>query len=220
MEFINKNSLNYKMKLEKEIFLASHVSADGWLSKYIEKNCLQIVHGRKYYKNRMRYTIGYCNNNKVLIELFVRNMFDAFSLKPRYAKNKTQVIFRSKRVYDQLKELGTGDSYNWFIHKSVYKRKRLMQIWLRSFYDDESTLNGKRVIVDSVNKNGLRQVSQLLKKLKINHIFREYNFKYKGLIKKRYRITAYNLEQYYNLIGFNNTEKKSKILKLLRKYRV
>ncbi len=206
--------------IEEEIFLAAHVSADGWLSKYIEKKCLQIVNGRRYYRPRIRYTIGYCNNNKNLINLFVKNMFEVFGLKPRYAKNKTQVIFRSKRVYDKLKILGAGDSYSWFIYKNILKQNRLMQIWLRAFCDDESTIHRNNVIVDTVNKEGMEQVSGLLTKLNINHRLKEHNFTYKGIIKKRYRITIYNLEQYYNLIGFDNTEKRTKAIRKIEENRI
>ena len=205
--------------LEKETFLASHVCGDGWLSKYIEKNCLQRVNGRRYYRNRIRYSIGYCNNNNVLIELFVQNMIEIYGLKPRYAKKNTQVIFRSKRVYDRLKELGAGSSYVWFIPKIISTKRKYIKIWLRSFYDDESTIKNKRVILDSVNKNGITQVGYLLRNLKIKFNLREYNFKYKNLIKKRYRITTYNLEQHYHLIGFDHSVKKAKLVKLLKKYK-
>ena len=52
----------------KEARIATHVCSDGWMISYVEKNSLQIVNGRKYYRDRKRYEVGYCNTDNKLLE--------------------------------------------------------------------------------------------------------------------------------------------------------
>lgn len=202
--------------LKDEILIAAHVCSDGWVSKYNEKNSLQIVHGRRYYRPRIRYVIGYCNYDTTLMKLFVNTVFEAYGLKPRFTKSNTEVHFRSKKVFDRLTELGVGNSRTWLVSKEVFKSKLLIFVWLKAFFDDEGTIRDRLIIGDTINKAGAKQLSILLNKIKIRHSLRKYQYKYQG-IRFRYRIVIYDIGEYNKLIGFNHSKKKAKLQKIIDK---
>ncbi len=189
--------------LNEEARIAAHVCGDGWLTQYLEKNSLQIVKGRRYRRKRIRYVIGYCNNEKILLNQFERDMMRVFGVKP--IRVRTELRFKSKRIHNRIKNLGGGKSKEWYISKEIFNSNKKNKIeWLRAFFDDESTVTKYRSIrIKSVNLNGLKQIRRLLLKLKINsHITGKNidNTWYLNLIKP-------NSIKYYNLIGFNHPSK-------------
>ena len=88
--------------------------ADGWMTTYIEKDSLQIVNGRKYHRDRRRYELGYCNTNKKLLEEFSKDVFNVYKIKVRRRKS-TDLVFKSKRVFSRIKELGGPDGYLYIL---------------------------------------------------------------------------------------------------------
>ena len=97
-----------KIKLTPQVAkVVAHICGDGYLCRYIERNSLQIVNGRRYLRDRPRYVIGYSNTCKFLLDDFAEDVTSIFGIKPRYREN--EVTFRSKRVYDYIKSLGGGE---------------------------------------------------------------------------------------------------------------
>ena len=68
--------------LKEEARIVGHVCGDGWLTKYLERNSLQIVNGRRYRRKRIRYVIGYCNNEQILLNQFEKDMKDVYNINP------------------------------------------------------------------------------------------------------------------------------------------
>jgi len=101
----------------EEARIVSHVCGDGWLSSYLERNSLQIVNGRRYKRDRKRFVIGYCNTEKVLLQQFESDMKNIFNINAR--KVRSELRFKSKRVFDRISELGGGNSRKWFISKEI-----------------------------------------------------------------------------------------------------
>jgi len=95
----------------------------GWMISYVEKNSLQIVNGRRYYRDRRRYEIGYCNTDNKLLEEFSKDVFDVYKIKVRKRKS-TDLVFKSKRVYSRIKELGGGNTRGWRIVDDVLQSKK------------------------------------------------------------------------------------------------
>ena len=152
------------MKVE-EARIAAHVCADGWLSIYLDKNALQIVHGRRYHRPRRRYVIGYSNTDLGLLKEFKKDVKKIYGIKA-LSGHKSDLRARSKRVFKRLETLGAGSSYQWFIGKEILNSsKNVKRNWLRAFFDDEATvaIKEKRIRVKSMNGKGLKQVKSLLK---------------------------------------------------------
>ena len=92
------------------------------------------VNGRRYYRDRKRYEIGYCNTDNKLLEEFSKDVFDVYKIKVRKRKF-TVLVFKSKRVYSRIKELGGGDTRDWRIGDDVLQsKKRVKSFWLRAFF--------------------------------------------------------------------------------------
>lgn len=199
------------MKIE-EARIASHVCGDGWLSAYVEKNSLQIVHGRKYRRNRKRYTIGYSNTQKILLDQFEGDMKKAFGINAR--RTKGQLLFRSKRVFERLKELGSGDSRNWFIGSDIMAGSDdIKREWLKAFFDDEATVDiiTKRVRIKSINERGLTQACRLVKQFGIETSLTGPNVDNSWYM----TISKGDFILFYERIGFYHKERQNKLKELV-----
>jgi len=197
----------------KEARIAAHVCSDGWMISYVEKNSLQIVNGRKYYRDRRRYEVGYCNTDNKLLEEFSKDVFDIYKIKVRKRKT-TDLVFKSKRVYSRIKELGGGNTRGWKIGNDILQSGKMVKsFWLRTFFDDEGTIDKTNHVirVKSMNKKGLFQARDMMNSINIPC-----------------RITGPNCDDSYYLtvsrkdsklfqrgIGFNHPKKKSRLEKIL-----
>ncbi len=197
----------------KEARIAAHVCSDGWMISYVEKNSLQIVNGRKYHRDRRRYEVGYCNTDSKLLEEFSKDVFDIYKIKVRKRKS-TDLVFKSKRVYSRIKELGGGDTYGWRIGDDVLQsRKKVKSFWLRAFFDDEGTVDKTNhvVRVKSMNKEGLHQAMGMIDSINIPSRITGPNCddSYYLTISKR------DLKLFQKEIGFNHPKKKLRLCKIL-----
>ncbi|HSA97742.1 MAG TPA: hypothetical protein VLF17_01535 [Candidatus Nitrosotenuis sp.] len=114
---------------------------------YVEKESLQIVNGRRYHRDRRRYEVGYCNTNKKLLEEFSKDVRDVYKITVRRRKS-TDLIFKSKRVYSRIRELGGGNTLGWHIGNEILKSEKIVKIfWLRAFFDDEGTVDKTNFVV-------------------------------------------------------------------------
>ena len=193
---------------QEEARIAAHVCGDGWLTKNLEKNSLQIVKGRRYRRERMRYIIGYCNNEKILLNQFENDMMQVFNIKA--VKVRTELRFKSKRVFDRIKELGGGKSREWFIGSEVFKAtKEIKKEWIKSFFDDESTVtNCKAIRIKSVNLNGLKQLKRLLAQLSIKSHITGKNIDDTWYL----YLNKPDALEYYKQIGFYHPSKDNKMM--------
>ena len=152
----------------EEARIAAHICGDGWLTTYLDRNSLQIVHGKKYRQKRIRYVIGYCNTRKELLNEFEKDMVKQFNITP--VKRVNDIRFKSKRVYDRIAYLGGNKSRCWFISKEIIDSDdKIKSEWLRAFFDDECTFDpvSQRIRVKSMNEKGLKQVQILLSSINI-----------------------------------------------------
>jgi hypothetical protein len=197
---------------KEEARIAAHVCGDGWLYNYLEKNSLQIVHGRRYRRERRRYVIGYCNNEQILRNQFEKDMWKIFNVKP--IRVKTEVRFKSKRVYDKITEWGGGKSREWYIGKEIFKaNKECKREWIKAFFDDESTVTEyKSIRVKIVNLNGLKQLKRLLADVNIKSHITGENIDHTWYLS----INKPDSIKYYKNIGFYHPSKNNKMKKLSR----
>jgi hypothetical protein len=202
-----------KRTTPEESRTVAHVCSDGWLTTYIEKNSLQIVNGRKYYRDRRRYEVGYCNTNKRLLEEFSKDILRIYKIKVRKRKS-TDLVFRSKRVYQRIKELGGGNTLNWNIGKEICVSKRIVKVfWLRAFFDDEGTVDRTNFVVrvKSMNKLGLHQARHLMNTVGITSRITGPNCDDSWYL----TVSRRNLSKFQKTVGFGHPEKKLLLRKIL-----
>jgi len=198
---------------ETEARIAAHICGDGWLTTHLEKNALHIVHGKRYYQNRIRYEMGYCNTRKELLKEFEIDMLNKFGLLPR--RVEFEVRFRSKQVFERIVSLGGGNSRSWSIGKEIFaSNKKIKKEWLRAFFDDECTFDqySKRIKIKSINLNGLKQTKRLLTHLGISS-----NITGPNIDKTFYFIIPRkNVPKFYNKIGLKHKIKNERIKQYLK----
>ena len=206
----------------EEARIHAHICGDGYLTTYIEKRALQIVRGRRYYRPRMRYVIGYSNSEPMLIEEFVRDVKQAYGINCRVLMRgrNLEARFRSKRAFMRLRELGAGKSHEWFVGEEIINADEdIRREWLRAFFNDEArvTPTESRIRIKSVNLHGLKLVSLMLMSLGIqNHITGPNSDETWYLV-----ITKHDVIRYIRRVGFLHPKKvktASIILKRLYNY--
>lgn len=161
----------------------------------------------------MRYEIGYCNTNKKLLEEFARDVRAVYKIKVRRRKS-TDLVFKSKRVYLRIKELGGGNTLGWNIGKEILESRRLVKVlWLRAFFDDEGTVDRTNFVVrvKSMNRIGLGQTRNLLDTMEIPSRITGPNSDNSWYL----TISRKNLRKFQSIIGFNHQKKKRLLNKII-----
>ncbi len=197
----------------KEARIVAHVCSDGWMITYVEKNSLQIVNGRKYHRDRKRYEVGYCNTNKKLLEEFSKDILNVYKIRVRKRKS-TDLVFKSKRVYSRIKELGGGNTRSWSIGKEILQsKKRAKSFWLIAFFDDEGTIDKTKFVVrvKSMNEIGLNQARGLMDTIGIPSRITGPNCDDSWYL----IVSRRNLKKFKKEIGFNHPGKKLWLDKIL-----
>jgi hypothetical protein len=197
----------------KEARIAAHVCSDGWMSTYVEKNSLQIVNRRRYYRNRRRYEIGYCNTNKKLLEEFSKDVLGIYKITVRRRKS-IDLLFKSKRVYSRIKELGGGNTLGWRIGNEILKSGKTVKIfWLRAFFDDEGTVDKTNFVVrvKSMNIAGLNQARCLMNTIDVPSRITGPNCDNSWYL----TVSRRDLMKFQKTIGFNHPGKKLLLDKIL-----
>lgn len=188
----------------EEARIVSHICGDGWVTSYNEKNSLQIVNGRRYRRDRIRYQIGYCNTEKTLLDQFKNDVNMVFGIKP--IKIRCEIRFKSKRVFDRIKSLGGGNTREWFISNEIRTSKNNVKSeWLKAFFDDEATVDIKtgRIRIKSMNKKGLEQVKDMLNDFGVKSSITGPNID-KSMYLSISRIYS---QKFKNKIGFSHPKK-------------
>jgi hypothetical protein len=201
-----------------EARIVAHVCGDGYLCLYKRKRSKSDLHAHPR-KNVYRkvYLVGYCNLEKVLLDEFSADVKKVYNLKTSFQKGNN-LRFENKSVFDRIKSLGGGKSRDWFISKNIINsNEKVICSWLRSFFDDEAfvELERKRICVNSVNKNGLKQVQELLGKVGISKTTFCGPYYYKGCTSYRLKVLRESLSYYKEKIGFLHPAKLSSLKSII-----
>ena len=218
MKYREKDYKNFRMTPEFAR-LHAHICGDGCLFKVKTNRSKKelIQHPRKN-TVRNRFHLSYCNTNKVLIKLFIVDLKKAFNRVGVYVSNKHQVDVQAKWLYDLFKNLGAGKSKEWFIPKEIMSSSNAIKIqWLKAFFDDEAYVSKKqkRIVLNVVNYEGLKQIQSLLNGLMITSRLKGPYY-YKKFYSYHLTIYKNSLTSYSNLIGFNHPKKKEKLQEIVK----
>ena len=195
--------------------IPAHICADGSVYVIRRKRCPSDLKRRSWnnpYRNE--YTIEYYNNDLKLLLEFVNDMKIAFDRNKKTVKNKLQYK-NVKHIIEKL-ELFNKNSYNWYIPNFIMNsNEEVFCSWIRAFFDDESYIHPlrKRIVVKSMNKQGLLQINILLTKLEIRSSVTGPN------CDNSYYLTVHKdgLLIYRSKIGFTMLRKKILLDTILKK---
>lgn len=198
--------------------LHAHICGDG--SLFITKERRLESELRRHPRNdlvKRVYHMRYSNNSKRLLENVAKDLKTEFNKKATWFHTKNQVGVRGKWFYDMFKSLGAGKSKEWFIPMQISSApKKIKTEWLKAFFDDEAHVSRikKKIVLNIVNKEGLKQIQKLLSDLKIESTLGG-PYKYKKYESYHLRIYRDYIKQYYGIIGFNEPNKQKTLLELV-----
>jgi hypothetical protein len=199
------------------IKLHAYVSSDGmidkWKCKEIRGNSIRV---------RKRFRVRFYNQQKVLINDFIEGVNRAYpELKYiRYSEKRGEIDIRSQRLAKGIFALGDISTKNWEFPKKLNKLQK--RIWIRAFTDCDGTVYNKDyrrfIAIDSINLNGLREVSNTLSEFKIES--KIYTINYKDYISYRLKIFGKeNLIKFNDLMGFKHPIKQKKLEEAIKSYK-
>lgn len=170
-------------------------------------------------KNAIHHDISFFPDHDSMINPFVESFIYLYLKKPTIRKKRNFYSVRVSSKFaclDLLKTTSFG-VLKWKVPTNFLDTTKSNIEWLRAFFDCEAYVGQYHVRVQSVNKEGLKQVKALLEKLGIESKFYKYERKQKNwninyilsINKKSMRI------KYLNIIGFNHEEKFRKLKQYL-----
>lgn len=168
------------------------------------------------------YQIKFTNIDAALLNDFDKRFVREFNIKPHHYKegHVSKLMIFNKSLFFDLLKFGPYDSRNWKVPFS-FLTKKTAALWLRAFFDAEAWVElqeakSRSVRVDCINKNGLQQIAELLKKFGVNSqlTVRERNYMWRLNI-----CGKENLQKFQDKIGFLHPPKANILFNALNSYR-
>lgn len=196
------------MKFDKNLATVhAYLCADGYVIKNPESQ-----------KHRY-YRIGFRNTNLVLLKDFQKCFYNYFKIKP-ILKEGERCDKSSKEIHKKLiEEFGSFYSREWKMPKL---NNNLSRVWLRAFFDCEGWVfckkhQNRHIGLESVNKEGLKDIKESLSKFGIRSLFKEKSDR------RIYRIDIYgkeNIQRFKKEISFLHPKKAKKLDETINDYMV
>jgi len=168
---------------------------------------------------KVHYEIRFYPDDYALVELFNKSFERLYGKKVFYKQDGKyfRISISNKFAVRDLLSISKFSSKNWTLPK-ILKSKESKIEWLKAYFDCDGYVCKKYIQVQSVNKNGLNQISKLLKEFGIvSKIYvyerkqKSWNINYLLNINGKVMMTKFLKE-----IGFNHTLKKNKLQELIK----
>jgi hypothetical protein len=127
-------------------------------------------------KSNVHHEIKFFPDDPEMLEYFCGAMKHVygriFSIKLR--NNFYYVRLTSRTIYEDLIEHSTFGLLDWSLPWKLFKINGAKEAWLRAFFSAEAYVGPKCIKIQTINKKGMGQVSQLLREMEIDHRCYEY----------------------------------------------
>jgi len=169
--------------------------------------------------NNIHYEIGFYPDDELMLKSYCNAIFYLYSKQPLVKKkdNFYSVRISSKTIYEDLIFYGKFDTCDWSIPDAILQNEPMLVNWLKGFYSAEAYVTPKVIRVQTINLEGMKQVSRALHHLNIENKYYEYspkkaNHNRVGIViisKKSAR------ESFLRHIGFSHSAKTTGLVKAL-----
>lgn len=170
-------------------------------------------------KTYERWKITFFPDDKTMLDTFEHFMTSVYDKKLTITKKSGYyyVQLTSKSTAIDLLEIGRFSMYEWIIPDFVLEKRYYLIAWLRAFFSAEAHVNDAVVRVQTVNKRGMKQVSQALTSLGIANKMYKYTPKQSNHSQVHIVIISHYAmrQKYRQLIGFWHKDKMQTLLKAL-----
>jgi hypothetical protein len=197
---------NNKKNLIKKAAVCGFLAGDGSVQIRKEKPT------DKFY----RYQLDFFPDDKKMLNTYLRFVKEIYELSPTIRRRDNMFTARTSQrvIVHDLTNLCKFGLYKWSFPSKLFKIKGAKEAWLRAFFSAEAYVGKKVIKIQSVNIKSIKEVRNMLSKLKIKGNYYEYVSKNEnnskvGMIfvnEKESRLI------YYKKIGFWHS-KKEKVLR-------
>jgi intein-encoded DNA endonuclease-like protein len=216
---IKRNYIPKNLKLNGDIsYILGVLAGDGCVS---------------YNNFARRYQLCLSVTDKEFMEKFKKSLFDFFKIKPTSEFKKSKIKnwndqyatrLCSREACEYINHIGNFGKYAWKVPGPIKNSpKKIKCAFIRGFFDSEGNIEkkSKRISATSVNLNGLKEISNLLKDIGIRNtiisekIPRENRFtKHVVRIQDRKSIELFNKN-----IGFTIKRKQNILDECIKSYK-
>ncbi len=183
-----------------------YLCGDGSVSMREEKGRPGMIHADIYFYP----------DHKLLIRPFTEAFYQIYRKRLTLRNLGTYYSLRlvSMTAAKDILADGRMTSMEWRVPDWIRESKRNSREWLRAFFDCEAYVCTWDLRIQSVNRQGLRQVAEMLKKFGITS--KEYIYQRKNKNwNTNYHLSVggrENRKAFLNLIGFNHVDKLGKLI--------
>ena len=167
-------------------------------------------------KSYNHYQLDFFPDDELMKDVYIGALNKVYLKNPSTKKLKNYFAVRktSKLIVTDLLKLAKFDTHNWNLPNSILTCQESKINWLRAFFSAEAYVGKKTIRVQTVNENGMKNISNLLSEFQINHC--NYKYQPKQETYSKVHIISINQksarERYYKIIGFYH-KKKTETLK-------
>ena len=186
--------------------LCGFLAGDGNVVHRVEKMC-------------ERWKITFFPDDEVMLNTFEHFIHSIYDKRLTITREKAYyyVQLTSKSTAIDLLELGCFSMHNWRIPDFVLKNNYYLIAWIRAFFSAEGYVSDSVIRVQTVNKQGMKQLSQALESLHITN--RTYTYTPKQSNHSQVNIVIIShfamRRRYKQLIGFWHDKKTQTLHKAL-----
>lgn len=202
LDSINKKDKKSKYKRLKAKLLG-FLAGDGGVYIRIDGN------------NTTHHDILFCPDHESILNSFIEAFEEFYEKKPfiQNMGNYYRVRVTSKPICLDLTKIARFGTLTWRVPFKYLNSDILKIEWLKSFFDSEGSMCRGQIQIQSVNKEGIYEVKDLLEKFNIESKIYKYERKNKNwntnyilcIMKKDSR------KKFLNKIGFNHIPKLKKL---------
>lgn len=175
---------------------------------------------KRFYKGRLHCEVRFFPDNQEMIKTYCKFIKLLYKKTP-WIKNHqeySQVRITSKTIVEDLTDITKFGIHDWRLPIKLFEINGAKENWLRAFFSAEAYVGPNVIKVQTVNKEGMLEISNILNELGIQHNFYYYTPK----ITKQSQVAIITIGTkkarriFYDKIGFWHSKKTEALKKTLR----
>jgi hypothetical protein len=127
-------------------------------------------------KTFLRYDIGFFPDDDIMLTTYCDMLKKLYGKIPSIKRKNEMYSVRlsSRIVVEDLLNQASFGLKNWDLPHSLFSNNGAKEAWLRAFFSADGYVGANTIRVQTVNKNGMINVSKLLRQLGIDHKMYRY----------------------------------------------
>ncbi|MFH0752605.1 MAG: LAGLIDADG family homing endonuclease [archaeon] len=170
-------------------------------------------------EKKSHYDIRFYPDDELMLTEYLRALEYVYGKKASITMrdNVFEVVIVSRTLTEDIVSHANFGTKIWGLPYGLFSVPGTKEAWLRAFFSAEAYVGGKHIKIQTVNKEGMLKVSELLNELNIKHGF--YEFQPKNEKHSRVSIIMIHRKEarkrFLEKVGFWHSKKTEKLRKTL-----